>query len=564
MGDNRSAESSARRRVTRRRALAGAATLSLSAATLGILGCSGGSRGSGSAAPAAAGGAAATPKRGGTLTLPSSAELLGTTNLDPHTAANTTVMQVWQSISRGVLQIDAKTNTPAPDFATAVESPDPTHVLITIPDATWENKAPVNGRKVTSGDVKFSLDRIRSPQPGFTRGSTIDALDHVETPDDKHVVLVLKRPSVSFTYGLSFGLNVIVAPEVVSKFGDLKSAASLIGMGPYAVESFDQNVQMTIARRPDSWMGEKPYLDKIKYLYMQDSAATIAAYRSGQIQIVNVPLDQEAQFRRDFASHTFQERGNTNRATLTLRHDGKVPAMTDLRVRQALNLAIDRNEAVQVFFSGKGQPVGTIAWVLSPFSTPTDKLATYPGYTKDKNAERAESMKLLKAAGQENLSFTLLSANLAGQSAHAAIAQFLQDQLKRVGVNAKLNLIEYTSYKKQVDDGNWEATADPYSSGYNPDEHLRLYAYTNASRNYGKYSNPDFDKLVDQADQEPDATKRADLMHQAQKILIDDVERCWLASGTSVVASYPQVKGYNPTGEYPFTYRWENIWLANA
>ncbi len=564
MRENRWTESLSRRRVTRRRAFTGAATLGVGAATAAILGCSSGSHGSSTASSASSNGTAAAPKRGGTLTVASSAELLGTTNLDPHTAANTTVMQVWQSISRGLLQIDAKTNTPAPDFATAVETPDPTHVVLTIPDASWENKAPINGRKVTAGDVKFSLDRIRSPQPGFTRGSTIDALDHIETPDDKHVVVVLKRPSVSFTYGLSFGLNVIVAPEVVTKFGDLKSAAALIGMGPYAVESFDQNVQMTLARRPDSWMGEKPYLDKIKYLYMQDTAATTAAYRSGQILIVNVPLDQEAQFRRDFSSHTFQERGNTNRATLTLRHDGKVPAMMDLRVRQALNLAIDRNESVQVFFSGKGQPVGTIAWVLAPFSTPADKLATYPGYTKDKNADRAQAVQLLKAAGQENLSFTLLSANLAGQSAHAAIAQFLQDQLKRVGVNVKLNLIEYTSYKKQVDDGNWEATADPYSSGYNPDEHLRLYAYTNASRNYGKYSNSNYDKLVDQADQEPDAGKRADLMHQAQKVLLDDVERCWLSSGTSVVASYPQVKGYNPTGEYPFTYRWENIWLTNA
>jgi peptide/nickel transport system substrate-binding protein len=551
-------------RVSRRRVLQGVATAGVGGLGAALIGCGRGSPSRSEATSSSASQAAAgTPKRGGTLVNASSPLLLGTTDLDPHTAANTAVMQVWQSISRGLFQIDAKTNAPANDFASAAESPDPTRIVVTIPDASWENKSPVNGRKVTSADVKYSLDRIRSAQPGFTRGSTIQALDHVETPDDKHAVLVLKQPSVSFAYGLSFGLNVIVAREVVEKFGDLKSPSALIGMGPYTVESFEPNVQATLTRRTDSWMGDRPYLDKIKYLNLLDTAAQIAAYRSGQIQITNVPLDQESQFRKEFAAHTFQSRGNTNRPTLTLRHDGRVAAIKDLRVRQALNLAIDRNEAVQVFFSGEGKPVGTMAWVLDPFATPQDTLATYPGYGKDKAAERAEAMKLLKAAGQENLSFELLSANLPGQAMHAAIAQFLQDQLKRVGVTAKLKLIEYTSYKKQVDDGNWETTADPYSSGYNPDEHLRLYAYTNGSRNYGKYSNPSYDKLVDQADQEMDAAKRANVMHQAQKLLVDDVERCWLASGTSVVASSPQIKGYNPSGEYPFIYRWENVWLQS-
>lgn len=145
---------------------------------------------------------------------------------------------------------------------------------------------------------------------------------------------------------------------------------------------------------------------------------------------------------------------------------------------------------------------------------------------------------------------------------HLSIAQFLQDQLKRIGVNINLNLPDYTTYKKMVDDGNWQATADPFSSAFNPDEHLRLYAYSGASRNYGKYSNPAFDTLVDAEDQEADVNRRAALFPQAQTILIDDVEHTWIGAGASTVASQPAVNGYKPNGDYPYFCKWENVWLT--
>ncbi len=557
-----------RGRISRRGVLRSTAGLGIGAVGIALIGCSSNDKPAGGAPPAGGSAAAAkpatgTPKRGGTFVYPSNSNLLGTTDLDPHTAANTPVMSIWSSISRGLMQIDPKTNAPAPDFAKGVETPDPLRINITLPDAKWENKDPVNGRKVTGNDVKFSLDRIRSTAPGFTRGSTIAALDRVEVVDDTHVSLILKKPSVGFMYGLAFGLNVIVAPEVVTKFKDLKSPQAAIGFGPFAVESFDPNVQLTIARRPDSWMGDKPWVDKVKYINILDTAAGVAAYRSGQIHALNVPPDQIDQFKRDMKGHTFQSFGGVSRGAFTLRMDGKVPWGTDIRVRQAMNLAIDRFEAIQVIYSGVGRQTGTLPWVLEPFATPPDVLATIPGYKKDKGPERAEAVKLLQAAGQDKLSFDLLSSST-NPTPHKAAAEFVQDQLKKVGVTVKLDLIEFTSYKKRVDDGNWTTTTDGYTSGYNPDEHLRQYAYTKGSRNYGGYSNKDYDKLVDDADVEFDAKKRAEIMQRAQKLSMTEVDHIWLGAAEAVLASQPFVKNYVPSGEWPFTYRWENLWLDNA
>ena len=554
--------------LSRRQVLRGGGALGLGTVGAALVGC--GSSGKKDGAGAKPAGAPATvaadpgkPKRGGTFVYPSSSNLLGSTDLDPHTAPATAVMQIWQSISRGLMQIDAKTNAPVPDFAKTVEQPDPLKVNITIPDAKWENKDPVNGRKVTASDVKFSLDRIRSAQPGFTRASTIAALDKIEVVDDTHLTLTLKKPSVGFMYGLAFGLNVIVAPEVVTKFKDLKSPQSAIGFGPFAVESFDPNVQLTMARRPDSWMGDRPWVDKVKYINILDTAAGVAAYRSGQVHTLTVPPDQVDQFKRDLKNHTFQSRGGISRGSFTLRMDGKVPWGTDVRVRQALSLAVDRHEAIQVIYSGAGKPVASLPWVFEPFATSQEAMLTLPGYKKDKAPERAEAVKLLQAAGQEKISFDILSSST-NPTPHMAAAQFIQDQMKKIGVTVKLDLIEFTSYKKRVDDGNWTTTTDGFSSGFNPDEHLRQYAYTKGSRNYGGYSNKDYDALVDKADGEFDPKKRAEIMQAAQKLSISEADHVWLGCSESVAATHPFVKGYVPTGEYPQTWRWDQIWMDNA
>jgi len=559
-------------RLSRRQVLRGSAVVGLGTVGAALIGCSSGgsSGGGGTSAPAAGSGPAVVatpdpnkPKRGGTFIFPSNSNLLGSTDLDPHTAPATAVMQIWQSISRGLMQIDAQTNAPAPDFAKVVEQPDPTKINITIHDAKWENKAPVNGRKVTAADVKFSLERIRSGKPGFTRASTIAALDKIDVVDDTHLTLTLKKPSVSFMYGLSFGLNVIVAPEVVDQFKDLKSPAAAIGFGPFAVESFDPNVQLTLARRADSWMGERPWVDKVKYINILDTAAGVAAYRAGQVHTMTVPPDQVEQFKRDLKGHTFQTRGGISRGSFTLRMDGKVPWGTDVRVRQALSLAVDRHEAVEVVYSGRGKPVGTLPWVFEGFAIPQEQLFTMPGYKKDKTAERAEAVKLLQAAGQEKLSFDILSSST-NPTPHMAAAQLVQDNLKKIGVTVKLDLIEFTSYKKRVDDGNWVTTTDGFSSGFNPDEHLRQYAYTKGSRNYGGYSNKNYDALVDKADAEFDPKKRGEIMQEAQKLAINEVTHVWLGCGEGVAAAQPSVKNYIPTGEFPQTWRWDQLWLDNA
>jgi peptide/nickel transport system substrate-binding protein len=513
---------------------------------------------------ASAAAATAQPKRGGTLVVAfSGASATGAIgDLDPHTTTDPAAAAFWGTISRGLFQIDAAKGGPVPDLAASYEQPDSTTIVIALPTASWENKAPMNGRKLKADDIKFSLDRIRSNQPGFTRGTTIAALDRVEVADDAHVKLVLKQPSVSLLWGLAHNLNVIVPPEVVMQFGDLKNPASMVGLGPFSIEAYDPTSAVTVARRNDSWLRDRPYLDKVRYLVITDAAAALAAYRSGQVQIVGVAADQVDDFKKQRPKDTLQQVGSLIRPTFTLRHDGKVPELTDLRVRQALNLALDRAEAVQVFYGGRGKPIGTLPWVLEPYATPQDSLATYAGYSKNKDAERAQAKQLLSAAGHSDLSLQILTANLQGAGAHAAIAQYVQDQLKRIGVNAKLDLQEYTTYKKMVDEGNWFTTVDPYSSGFNPDEHLRIYAYTGASRNYGKYSNSAFDKLVDAEDQEPDINKRAALFQQAQKILLDDVERAWIAAGSSSIASQPEVQGYKPDANYPYFYKWENVWLS--
>lgn len=142
----------------------------------------------------------------------------------------------------------------------------------------WHPKPPVNGRELTAEDVRYSIERFLTVK-GNPMAYMLGAVDRVEAVDRYTVKLVLKEPFSWLLDVLANPMSVaIVARECVEKFGDLRRAESVVGTGPWMLDSYRPNVGITFVRNPQYFVPGLPYIDRIEYLVDEDNASRMAAF----------------------------------------------------------------------------------------------------------------------------------------------------------------------------------------------------------------------------------------------------------------------------------------------
>ena len=128
---------------------------------------------------------------------------------------------------------------------------------------TWHNKPPLNGRELVADDVKFTFDRFLHEKANVLR-DTLESVDRVEVVDRYTVKFVLKEPFVWLAHRLANPEGMwIIAPEVVQKFGDLKTPESAIGTVPFLLERYEPNVKTVLKRNPEYFLAGQPYVDGV-------------------------------------------------------------------------------------------------------------------------------------------------------------------------------------------------------------------------------------------------------------------------------------------------------------
>ncbi|MDP3061909.1 MAG: ABC transporter substrate-binding protein, partial [Chloroflexota bacterium] len=239
----------------------------------------------------------------------------------------------------------------------------------------------------------------------------------------------------------------------------------------------------------------------------------------------------------------------------------KRPPFTDVRVRQAINLAIDRDGYNQVVNFGTGllryfsYSIGS-PW--NPFKT-EEEFRKLPGWAKTgpaKDAERAQAKKLLADAGFPN-GFKM---ELITEGASTA-NEYFAGELKKIGIDAQA-VSKGNLFDQFFTEGKYDASAQGYlvNTG-DPDEVLGAYFATGGARNYPQYSNPEIDALQKQQSAEPDPKKRYDLVQKAFQILVDDVAMVQTTRGGDPIYTWWYVGGYDqPIPTRDMRYRQEWLW----
>ncbi|HLZ69777.1 MAG TPA: ABC transporter substrate-binding protein [Dehalococcoidia bacterium] len=498
--------------------------------------------------------AAEQPVRGGTLRLGTFLSVLG---IDPHIEVS--IGLVWDakmySYLGGFANVTQKFN---PIFADSIEQPSPTEFTFKLKQGVkFHNLDPVNGREQIADDVKYSHERFRDlPQAqnnDFFKG-VVDKLDVI----DKYTYKVTTKFPYAESLSELGGIQTAIVPhEAVEKFKDLSTNA--IGAGPYILDQYSKGEKTVLKRNPDYFNKDVPYLDVMSTITILDTNTLIQAYKSDQLDIngaILTKLDFEDLKKND-------KLVNTAYPALyygSLGVNASVAPYSDKRVRQALWMGIDRQQFIDKIGQGDGVLQGILSnglsfWVLSqaelkPYLTP----------------DVAKAKALLAAAGFPN-GFDMTIETSGSLQIYIDYADILVSELKKLGINAKLNLSDLPSYlSDKLFKGNFNATVFTHNPYETPKIPIGFY-YKNGlgSGSWWHYDNEDISKQIDAEVQELDLNKRLQMVKDVQKALLDDAAPLInFISPVSYDSYNKRVGGYDVTQRGWQNFRYSEFLKPNA
>lgn len=526
----------ARQRITRRRLLQGAGGAALGASAIAVVGCGGGKKGGGSATPS--GGsppAEGTPKLGGIL---KQRQEVGYANFDPFGPGISVLVQglfAGYALYDHLWFVPTDTGEVVKFLASDIETIDAQTIRVSMGEAVYWDKPPVNGRDVRASDVKASIDRFAQQIPfGFSWLQQV--MDHIETPDERTVVFYQKRPWAWFFTASNAGSPItssIVPAEIVDDDDTLKT--NPIGSGKWMLAGHDAGTNVKLRKFPNWREPGRPYLDGVDFLYAPDDLLAQTAFRAKDIDSIaglnNIELkDFEDSFGDEI--HTSSDLSRSYRC-LMLKNE---PPFDDPEVRHGINLALNRDEIRQVLDLGDGEFCGPVPPAHKKYVLEEGD----PDLQEYFRFDPQEAKDILTAAGFPfDQEFTLKYSNFGDAP---ALADVIGAQLRAIGLNVNLpgaeDLVAWLS--NTLGPGNFQMTSFTHLPYEDPLLPLTFYVAPNQMG----YDDPEVQAAYDKAAETLDETERIDATKEAQRVLI----RKWapmlnLESAVSFGARWAYYKG---------------------
>jgi len=529
-----------RPKLSRRKFLGGVAAASVG---LAALKCGGGAEEEAATPQVTTG----EPKRGGIIQMATTAPAL---SLDPHT--DNTLGAAVKPYTYGYLVHVTDWKGLDGDLAENWEVVDEFNWIFHMrPGVRFHNVPPVNGRPLVAEDITYSYKRIEVT-PGASLTGWNEWIDRYEATDDQTFTVHTKKPYAYIFMTLGSPRMAVVPKEAVEEFGDLKS--NMIGTGPFMLKSWDINQGIEAERNPDYYRTDIPYLDGLNWIVMPDDAAIQASFRAGRSDVYAATDKLRAQSVSSVKGVSTQ-RFLTRAYTVLILNATRVPAFADERVREAVDLSLDRQAMIDKLFLGDGElsgPVGP-SWDTA---LPPEEIRQ--AYTRDV----AKAKQLLSAAGQENLRFTLVCSNYADNPDRAAI---IQQNLREAGITVQLEARELGTWLNDLFAVNYEANTYanlPYLS-----DDIQLQSHHTKGFNRAMFfgiTDPEVDSLLEQVQTTIDEEARRELARQVQrKILQRHGPTLTLYEPYAYLVAYDYIKNYKP-GPWGFGMYKFDMWLDKA
>ena len=398
----------------------------------------------------------------------------------------------------------------------------------------WQNVAPLNGRELTSADIKYCFEQYAKEG---VQSFNFKEIEGIETPDKHTVRLHLHSPNVLLPANLAEPIAVIFPREVLEEDGDLKKR--LIGTGPYIMKEHTRKVRVVLQRNPDYYDKGRPLVDEYVILSTPDDATRVAAFRTGQSDIIwRASLSDVEAVKKTNPNAVVQAYKNSL-APFGVALAQDKPPFNDLRVRRAISMAIDRQKQVDTVFEGHG----IIGWGV-PYHYYSDTMPTAKDFGPWIQYRPAEAKKLLAEAGHPNgFETTLFYYEYFPQM--TSQVQLVQSDLKKnLNINVKITKLDYTTYYGRYVEGKWDGMSWGFQSGHavGLDERTYQYLHSKSTKNFFRVNDPQIDDLTTKLRQTPDPAQQRAITKKIVDREFDQVFRLWMPYDNGFVVTQPHVR----------------------
>jgi peptide/nickel transport system substrate-binding protein len=494
------------------------------------------------------------PESGGTFVIAVSSD---PGHFNPGITTGFNVHSVTGSIFNGLVELDDNAN-PMPDLAESweVSNEGRTYTFNLVEGVQWHD-----GQPFTSADVKFTFEEILFNFHSRTKSGLSGIIESIETPDDNTVIFNFAEPYAPLLQRLNSTEAPILPKHIYENVEDIQAAAenlTPIGTGPFKLDSYDIDNQVTLVRNENYFKPSLPYLDAVIFRVIPDRNTQLLALEEGEVDFIwRVPGPEVARLDEDDNVNLYRVNSGPGGGfcvpTLTFNLDREI--FSDIRVRQAIARAINRDQLVEQVIFGQGRAAtGPISSEMA-FAY-TDNVTRYPYDIAAANA-------LLDAAGltagDDGTRFTI---DLLLFSSFSTYGEVVRANLAEIGINVEVMPLDRSAFLPKVfGDRDFDTNIISYCNNTDPSIGVsRMYISSNIGdipfSNGAGYVNPQIDAMFQQAAQTADTAERAQIYGDIQRLLVDELPYWWLVETNFVAGAGANVHGLVPSSGHVVEAAW--------
>jgi len=448
-------------------------------------------------------------------------------SLDPHVTTGTLTFQHIKSAYDTLLEPDESGNL-VPALAESWELSEENKTL------TFHLRKGVkfhNGDILTAADVKATFERILAPDSTSPHKPEFRSVEEIKILDESTVQFVLREIYIPLLGTLASGWGAILPKRAIDEGHDFSTHP--IGTGPFVFKEWVRDDHLSYEKFSDYWMEGKPHLDEIELKVVVESTMQLQGLFIGEFDIIhslephNVPKLESNPDTKLFTHSTA--------LALVVSMNHKRPPLDNLKVRQAICYAVDRRALLDIAYTG-GTVIGAFIDSGNPY---------YVDYSEMYPYDSQKAKQLLAEAGYPD-GFEVTLTLPQNYSPHVNAGNMVQNMLQQVGIQAKIQLVDWGTWISQVYRGkDFDMTVIGHTGKLDPDG--RLDGFGDPEQNYINYDNPDVVRLVREAAVTSDVEKRKALYAKVQRLMAEDAMMVFTGTMDGLRGMRSNVYGFRMT-----------------